>query len=388
MSEEISMDIERARSGGRNRCFGEFAISPQTRYWRSDKSLSLELGGALPHFTLAYRTWGRLSPDADNAVIVCHALTGSADADAWWAPLFGSGKALDPAHDFIVCSNVLGGCYGSTGPASDDVENVHRAARFPELTIRDQVRAQMALADALGIRRIKLVIGGSMGGLQALEWGLLDAERVESLAVVAASARHSAWCLTWSEIQRLALRTDPKFRDGHYPSDDAPVSGLGAARAVAMATYRSGASLDDRYGRQSGAAVFGERATTPEDFAVRAWVQHHAQNFVRRFDANCYLTLIGAMDRHDVGHGRGGVSAALGRMEQPVLVVSISSDALYLPQEQEFLFDALPNANLVKIQSMHGHDGFLIDAVRMEPSIRKFRAFNHAGIAEVTSHVA
>jgi homoserine O-acetyltransferase len=222
-----------------------------------------------------------------------------------------------------------------------------------------------------------------MGGLQTLEWGLLDADRVQSLAVIAASARHSAWCLSWGEIQRLALRTDPRFRDGHYDHDDAPHAGLGAARAIAMATYRSAASLDDRYGRQNGAAVFGDRAKTPEDFAVRAWVQHHAETFVRRFDANCYLTLIAAMDRHDVGHGRGGVIAALARIRQPVLVVSVTSDGLYMPFEQQAMYEALPNAELIEIDSVHGHDGFLIDATQMEPSIRAFRA-NH-GVASDAS---
>ncbi len=363
--------------------FGGYAISPLTRWWRSVAPLALELGGALPHYTLAYRTWGRLAPRGDNAVIVCHALTGTADADDWWSALFGPGKALDPARDFIVCSNVLGGCYGSTGPASADVAPELRGARFPELTIRDQVRAQMALADALGVRRIRLVIGGSMGGLQTLEWALLDGERVDAIAVVAASARHSAWCLAWCEIQRLALRADPRFLEGHYTADAMPLAGLGTARAIAMATYRSPLALEDRFGRNSTAAVYGTGATASDDFAVRAWVRHHAENFVRRFDANAYLRLLGAMDHHDVGAGRGGVAAALARVAQPALVVSISSDLLYLPLEQEMLADALPNARLLVVPSVRGHDGFLIDADRLEPAVRTFRGLEAVGATGV-----
>lgn len=351
----------------------DYPIPPSTRFWQSDAPLALELGDELPAYTLAYRTWGKLSAEADNVVIICHALTGSADADVWWADLFGANKAIDPTRDFIVCSNALGSCYGSTGPASTDPQGQRWGARFPRLTIRDQVRAQMALADALGVRRIKLVIGGSMGGLHTLEWALLDAERVESIAVIAASACHSPWCITWSEAQRMSIRADAKFRNGDYPVNDAPHTGLGVARAIAMATYRSPASLSQKYGRDSGAQLFGARAKSPEQFAVQNWIEHHAESFVRRFDANSYIALINAMDQHDVGRGRGGIEAALARIVQPSLVISISSDALYVPAEQAYLFDTLPNAQMVEIASLHGHDGFLIDAAHMEPSIREFR---------------
>lgn len=351
----------------------ERSVDNETRQWRSDRPLALEQGGALQDYTLAYRTWGRLSPEADNAVIVCHALTGSPDAATWWKDLFGPGIALDPEHDFIVCSNALGSCYGSTGPASLHADGKRWGSRFPKLTIRDQVRAQIALADALGIRRIRLVIGGSMGGLQVLEWALLDAKRVASIAVIAASASHSSWCIAWSAAQRMSIHADPGFLGGDYPADAPPRSGLGIARAIAMATYRSHDSLGMRYGRSSGADVFGSRAKFPEEFAARNWVAHHAESFVERFDANSYLALIDAMDTHDVGRGRGGVDKALASIQQPALIVAISSDALYVPAEQAYLADAIPDARLVEVTSFHGHDGFLIDAARMEASIREFR---------------
>jgi len=349
-----------------------YAVSHLTRYWNSGSPLRLELDGELPSYQLAYRTWGSLSPRADNAVMVCHALTGSADADEWWKPLFGVGKALDPEFDFIVCSNVLGGCYGSTGPTSLDRHSRPYGSAFPKLTIRDQIQAQMRLADALGIRRIRLVIGGSMGGLQALEWALLDPERVQSLAVIAASACHSAWCLSWSEAQRLALRADARFCGGNYSLGDAPEAGLGAARAIAMMTYRSPTALEQRYGREDSATIFGSRARVPEDFATWSWLRHHADRFVARFDANTYLTLLDAMDAHDVGRGRGGTASALKRIIQPALIVSISTDGLYPPSEQRAMHDALSNAELVQIESVHGHDGFLIDAAKLEPHVARF----------------
>ncbi|MCF7222339.1 homoserine O-acetyltransferase [Lysobacter sp. TLK-CK17T] len=335
--------------------------------------MALELGGMLPTYSLAYRTWGRLSEDADNAVVVCHALTGASDADVWWKDLFGEGKALDPCKDFIVCSNSLGSCYGSTGPTTLHPDGKRWGARFPKITIRDQVHAQMALADALGIRRIRLVVGGSMGGLQVLEWALLDQDRVESIAVVAASALHSSWCIAWSATQRMSIHSDPGFSNGDYAVEAPPRKGLGIARAIAMATYRSHGSLGMRYGRITGIEAFGSNAKAPKEFAVRNWVAHHAESFADRFDANSYLTLIDAMDTHDVGRGRGGVDAALAGVKVPALVISIDSDALYVPAEQACLFEGIPDARLVEITSLHGHDGFLIDAARLEPAIREFR---------------
>lgn len=349
------------------------ARTAATQHWVCHHPLPLELGGVLPSFTLAYRTWGELSDAADNAVIVCHALTGSADADDWWGDLFGPGRTLDPARDFIVCSNVLGGCYGSTGPASPGPDGAPYGRRFPALTIRDQVTAQMRLADALGIRSIALVVGGSMGGLQVFEWALLDPVRVRSIAAIAASASHSAWCISWSETQRLALHADPRFRDGDYAPDAPPIAGLGAARAIAMTTYRSPATLAQRYGRADGAAVFGERALIPDDFAVRSWLRHHAESFCGRFDANCYLGLIDAMDRHDIGRGRGGVDAALRRILQPTMIVSVSSDALYVTSDQRAICEHLSDADFVEIDSEHGHDGFLIDAALLDPHLVNFR---------------
>lgn len=352
-----------------------FRLSPETRQLAIELPFVLESGEVLPRLEIAYRTWGSLAPARDNAIVVCHALTGSADADAWWPSYFGVGRVLDPTNDFIVCSNALGGCYGSTGPLSTAPDGRAWGGRFPALTLRDQVRAQIALADELGIRRIRLVLGGSLGGMQALEWALLDAERVERVASIAASGRHSAWCAVWSEAQRMALNSDPKYRGGHYPADDPPRAGLAAARAVAMISYRSPQSLDRRFGRASGAEVFGDQADSPNELAASGWLRHHGQALTDRFDANSYRRLLDALDTHDLGRGRGDYESALRAIRQPVLIGSLSSDALYLPRDQHELARLIPDARLVEIDSEHGHDGFLIDAPAFHPQLL---AFKHA----------
>jgi homoserine O-acetyltransferase len=340
--------------------------SPETRIWRAPGLFVLESGAALPDVTVAYRTWGQLNAEGTNAVLVCHALTGSADVDRWWGGVLGAGRALDPERDFVVCSNVLGGCYGTTGPGSLRPDEGRRwGASFPDVTIRDLVRLQAALLDALGVRRLRLVVGGSMGGMQVLEWALLFPGRVEAIAPIAVSARHSAWCIGLSEAQRQAIYADPRWRGGHYPPDDPPEAGLAAARMVAMCTYRSRESLEGRFGR--GLAE-------PGLFGVQGWLHHHGRVLVDRFDANAYVTLTRAMDSHDVGRGRGGWRAALAGVRVPALVVSIDTDVLYPPVEQEELAAALPRARLVTLRSPHGHDAFLIEAEATNARLTEFRA--------------
>ena len=326
--------------------------------------VDLECGTFLDRVTVAYRTWGQLSVSGDNAVVVCHALTGSADADLWWGDLIGPGKALDPGRDFIVCSNVLGSCYGTTGPTSprsDDVTDW--GPDFPPISVRDMVQVQRLLLDALGVRRIRLVIGGSLGGMQALEWAVSD-PRVASTVTIAATARHSAWCIAQSEAQRAAIAADPRWCGGRYRPENPPASGLAAARMMAMCSYRTPASFEDRFGR----------AAQPNgDFHISDWLHHHGGALVDRFDANSYVTLTRAMDRHDVGRGRGGVERALESISFPVLVVSVDSDGLYPPTEQQELARLIPGAELHTLHSPHGHDGFLIEVEDLEARVRCFR---------------
>lgn len=334
------------------------------RLFLLEDAVDLECGVSLEGVTVAYRSWGELSAAGDNAVVVCHALTGSADADLWWGDLFGSGKALDPERDFIICSNVLGSCYGTTGPTSPRLPGGSRwGPDFPPITVRDMVEVQRRLLDALGVHRIRLVIGGSLGGMQTLEWILTD-DRVRAATVIAASARHSAWCIAQSEAQRAAIAADPKWIGGRYAPETPPAAGLAAARMMAMCSYRTPASFEHRFGR---AAIPGG------DFQISGWLQHHGGALVDRFDANAYVSLTRAMDRHDVGRGRGGVEAALGSIVQPVLIVSVNTDGLYPPAEQEVLARQIPDAELLTIRSPHGHDAFLIETAVLEDRVRAFR---------------
>ncbi|HXK10862.1 MAG TPA: homoserine O-acetyltransferase [Vicinamibacteria bacterium] len=333
----------------------------------------LESGERLPSVTVAYRTWGRLDARGDNAVLVCHALTGSADVDRWWGPLLGAGRALDPERDFVVCSNVLGGCYGTTGPTSPRPGGSGRwGGDFPAVTVRDMVRVEAALLDALGVRRLRLVIGGSLGGMQVLEWALLFPDRVDALAPIAVSARHSAWCIALSAAQREAIYADPRWRGGHYPIGNGPEAGLAVARQIAMCTYRSRASLEARFSRA------GEE---PGGFAVEGWLQHHGRALVDRFDASTYVTLTKAMDTHDVGRGRGGWREVLATVRAPALVLSIDTDVLYPPVEQEELAAALPAGRLLRLGSPHGHDAFLIEGEVVNALVSGFRRQVERGAA-------
>ena len=331
----------------------------------------LESGAALPELTIAYRTWGRLAPGGDNAVLACHALTGSADLHLWWPAVLGPGRAFDPQRDFVVCSNVLGSCYGSTGPLSAPPGGGGRyGPAFPAVSVRDMVRAQAALLDALGVRRLRLVAGGSLGGMQALEWAALYPERVAAVAALAVSGRHSAWCIGLSEAQRQALYADPLWQDGAYDPACPPAAGLRAARMLAMCTYRSRASFQERFGR----------AVAPGGgWEVEDWLRHHGDRLVERFDANSYVALTRAMDGHDLSRGRGPYAAALAGIRVPTLVVAIDSDVLYPPEEQAELAAGLGRGRLAWLRSPHGHDAFLIEGEQVDRLLRDFRRQAESG---------
>ncbi len=355
MSDVCSAETREGGAGG-----------PVTSFYELSEPLRLESGKTLSGVRVAYRTWGRLAADGANAVLVCHALTGSADADVWWAGLFGPGRALDPERDFIVSSNVLGSCYGTTGPASPRPEEDRPwGPDFPAITIRDLVRVQHALVRALGIRRLKLVLGGSLGGMQVLEWALLYPDLVEAIAPIAVSGRHSAWCIGLSEAQRQALYADPNWRNGRYSPQAPPLAGLAAARAVALCTYRSRGSFEERFGR---------RLQAPGLFQVESYLRHQGSKLVGRFDANSYVTLTRAMDTHDVARGRSSYEEALRSVRQPALVVGIDSDVLYPPEEQRELAARLGNARLAWLRSPHGHDAFLIETEELNRLLVDFRA--------------
>ena len=340
--------------------------SQETHFLTLDDPVELENGHLLEEITVAFRTWGTLNQARDNAVLVCHALTGSADADRWWPGLFGPGKTLDPNRDFVICSNVLGSCYGTTGPASLRPDGgTSYGPDFPDVTVRDMVHVQRRLLDALGIWRLQMVIGGSLGGMQTLEWAASCPERVGAAVVVATSGRHSPWCIAQSEAQRAAIRADAAWNEGWYSPARPPARGLAAARMMAMCTYRTPGNFGDRFGRG---------VDTKGDFLSESYLRHHGNKLVGRFDANAYIVLTRAMDSHDLGRGRGPYPDILGSISSPVLVVAISSDLLYPPVEQYELAQWIPRAHLMELQSNHGHDGFLIDTEELNFHIGAFRA--------------
>jgi len=353
-------------------------MSPETRFLALPGPLELELGGRLERVDVGYRTWGTLDAEGGNAVVVCHALTGSADAELWWTNMFGAGRALDPARDFVVCSNILGSCYGTTGPTSiDPATGRPYLGTFPAITVRDMVRVQHALAGALGLKRIRMVVGGSLGGMQVLEWGLLYPDLVESLVFIASTARHSAWCIGLSEAQRQAIFADPRWRGGRYDPADPPVAGLAAARMAAMLSYRSQPSFEMRFAR---------RPQTEDLFAIESYLRYQGQQLVDRFDAATYVTLTRAMDTHDVSRGRGDYEDVLRAIRQPMLVVSIDSDVLYWPWEQREVASLAPHARLAVMDSPHGHDAFLIDVDRLSDMVADFRG-RHRPAAAASAEV-
>ncbi|MFF2846175.1 homoserine O-acetyltransferase [Streptomyces sp. NPDC058001] len=347
-----------------------------------EKPLALAAGGELPGVRLAYETWGRLAPDASNAVLVLHALTGDSHVvgpsgpghptPGWWDGLIGPGRPLDTDRWFVVAPNVLGGCQGSTGPSSVRDDGTRWGAAFPFLTQRDQVAAEAQLADALGIGRWALVIGGSMGGMRALEWAVTYPGRTGSLLLLACPAAASAEQIAWATVQLHAIRTDPHWHDGDYHGAGAgggPHAGLGLARRLAHVTYRSESELRARFGRLAQGA---EEPWRGGRYRVESYLDHHAAKLVRRFDAGSYVVLTEAMNSHDIGRDRGGVAAALRRVRARTLVAGVDSDRLYPLAQQEELAADIPGADRVRvIESPYGHDGFLIETDQVAALVRE-----------------
>lgn len=341
-------------------------------------TIELELGGELPEVTVAYETWGTLADDGSNAVLVLHALTGDSHvigapgpghpSPGWWDTVIGPGLDIDTDRWFVVCPNVLGGCQGTTGPASPAPDGRPWGSRFPRLTVRDQVEAERRLADHLGIDVWAGVVGGSMGGMRVLEWAIMFPDRVRSIAPLAVSATATADQIAVQSIQIEAIVRDPAFRGGDYLQDwfDAPhratgpVDGLEVARQLAHLTYRSAEEVDVRFGR---AAQPGEDPLRGGRFAVQSYLAHHGRKLARRFDAASYVTLTASMNTHDVGRDRGGVASALARVQAEVCVAGVDSDRLYPIGEQHALAHLLrvPGGRAHIVRSPHGHDGFLIE---------------------------
>ncbi|MEO6116108.1 MAG: homoserine O-acetyltransferase [Pseudolysinimonas sp.] len=348
--------------------------------------VAIERGDPLADVTIAYETWGVLNADASNAVLVLHALTGDSHLTGpagpghptagWWSALVAEGSVLDPAEWFVVAPNMLGGCQGSTGPASLASDGHAWGARFPYLSIRDQVEAQRMFADAIGVSTWAAVIGGSMGGMQALEWAVTHPERVERVAILAAPPISSADQIALNSVQNEAIRTDPAFSGGDYygaADGEGPHRGLALARRMALLNYRSPTELNDRFERswQSGLSPLGGGGV----FAVESYLGFHGNKFTRRFDANSYLVLTDAMNSHDIGRERGGVASALGRASARAVIIGIDSDRLFPVAGQEIIARHLPgniDGDLpVVLESPFGHDAFLIEDRLVSEQLRR-----------------
>jgi homoserine O-acetyltransferase/O-succinyltransferase len=361
------------------------------QFFTFDRPFALEGGATLRDVTLAYETWGTLAPDGSNAVLLCHAWTGDSHAagapdqgDAqpgWWEGGVGPGMAVDTDRWFVVCVNVLGGCQGSTGPASPHPDDGRPyGSRFPVITIRDMVRAQSRLADHLGVRRWHAVIGGSMGGMQVLEWAITFPDRVGAIAPIATCTQASAQQIAWGAIGRRAIRMDAKWRGGDYydaPEGDGPWEGLATARMVAQVTFRSDNVFTDRFGRElADGATLHDSLDLWQRFEVERYLDYHGDKLVRRFDTNSYLIIGKAMDLHDVGRGRSGLGPAMARVAAPALVMGINSDILYPTYQQRQIHEQLlaggTKSDYVEIDSPHGHDAFLINLEQVGPPLRAF----------------
>lgn len=333
----------------------------KAEYFYDNVPFGLENGAELPELRIAYHTFGQKNKDLSNVVWVFHALTANSNPLEWWPGLTGENELINPKDHFIVCANILGSCYGSTGPKAFDIRNGERFLRnFPNLTIRDMVKAHQRLQKHLGIERIYLGIGGSMGGQQALEWAIEAPKLFENLALVATSAKSSPWGIAIRAAQRMAIEADPSF---YSSSPKGGWKGLEAARAMAMISYRNH-------------TTFNEAQQDPEgqldDFSAESYQRYQGEKLGKRFDARTYYTLNKAMDTHDVGRNRNGVEKALNLIQAKTQVIGIQGDLLFTEDEQRQLAEHIPNAHLEFVPSKYGHDGFLVEAPSISNLLQHF----------------
>jgi homoserine O-acetyltransferase len=316
----------------------------------------LENGQVLPDIRIGYHTYGYLNAAGDNVVWVCHALTANSDVIRWWPGMVGEHRYVDPEKHFIVCANIIGSCYGSSGPVSEDPATGKKYySSFPMITIRDMVKAHILLRKHLGIKKIHLLMGGSMGGYQALEWALMEPAVIQDLFLIATSAAESPWGIAVHTAQRLSIEADPTWMDHQA---DAGAKGLRAARGIGILTYRN-------------YAIMKEKQSDPEinkldNYRASSYISYQGNKLSRRFNAYSYWLLTKAMDSHNIARNRGGdLKKALASISHRTLIVGITSDILCPLAEQEFLADNMPNSTLISIDSLYGHDGFMVETERM-----------------------
>ncbi len=326
-----------------------------------DGPFQLESGEQLAQIEIAYHTYGKLNREKDNVIWICHALTANADVADWWSGMVGKGKCFDPEKHFIVCANVLGSCYGTTGPLSEDENGSVYYDHFPDITIRDMVNAHIALRTHLGIEKIEVLTGGSIGSFQSLEWAIMEPDVVRHLFMVAGAAKATSWTAGLNEAQRMAIRADKSF---YGKTPEGGKDGLKAARAMALLSYRNSAAYNKTQLRE------------PEDdyrkLKASTYQQYQGEKLARRFDARAYYLLTQAFDSHHVARSRGSLEKALATIKAKTLVVGIDTDILFPKEDQELMKKFIPGAELRWLHSDFGHDGFLLEFDALTKVIRDF----------------
>src|SRR5215203_1704751 len=335
----------------------------KSHYYHYSEPFYLEAGGVLTELTIAYHTWGRLNETKDNVIWICHALTANSDAADWWKGMVGEGCVFDPQQHFIVCANILGSSYGTTGPMSINPKTGNPYYHhFPFITIRDMVSAHELLRQYLGIKKIQLLAGGSMGGYQALEWGVMNPALVQKQFLIVTAARETAWGIAIHTAQRLAIEADTTWEQGGPKGGE---KGLAAARAMGMITYRNYASFVN--------SQTDENNDKLDDFKASAYIKHQGNKLTRRFSAYCYWTLTKALDTHNLARARAeSIEVVLQGIQQPTLVIAIRGDVLCPVEELQFLAQNLPHAKLIEIDSSYGHDGFLVETDVISAHIKEW----------------
>lgn len=324
--------------------------------------LCLENGKVLPELEISYHTYGTLNPDHDNVIWICHAFTANSDAVDWWPGMVGPGLTFDTSRYFVVCANILGSCYGTTGPLSiNPATGEPYYLDFPMVTIRDMVNAHERLREHLQIKGIHTIVGGSVGGQQSLEWCIMNPTLIKHLLIIATSAVFSPWGIAINESQRMALTADPSF---YERKKDAGQNGLAAARSIALLSYRN----QNTYNKTQSETDINKY----DDFKASSYQQYQGQKLIRRFSAHSYWYLTKALDSHNVGRNRGGIEAALASVKAHTLYVAISSDLLFTPEEVKSHIKYTPGAEYHEIDSLYGHDGFLLENEKLDQAIKSF----------------